>query len=83
MQQLVIKLSPEVTQGYLRMAQDHKDSAEKHEKGVSNFQLDINMAMVAGLCFADIDVNGKNINSDSDTEDLEVQLIDFSQATTR
>ncbi len=76
MQQLVIKLSPEVTQDYLKIAQDRKDGA-KQDMAASDIQLDINMAMVAGLCFADIGVNGERIQSSSDTEDLEVQLIDI------
>lgn len=66
MQQLVIKLSPEATADYLKIA---------HGQAHNNTQLDINLAMVAGLCFADIGVNGQRINAESDSDDLEVQLV--------
>ncbi len=76
MQQLVIKLSPEATQDYLKIAQSNQTGAQQ-DMAASDIQLDINMAMVAGLCFADIGVNGESINSASDSDDLEVQLIDL------
>ncbi|WP_223788766.1 hypothetical protein [Marinicella meishanensis] len=68
MQQLVIKLSPEATADYLKIA---NGAHQPH----SNTQLAINLAMVSGLCFADIGVNGQRIQADTDHDDLEVQLV--------
>ena len=75
MQQLVIKLSPQATEQYLKIATGQKSQLNSTE---SDIHLDINMAMMAGLCFTDIDVNGQSITSQSDTEDLELELIDMN-----
>lgn len=76
MQQLVIKLSPQATAQYLKIASD-KTELEKG-KDVTGVQLGINMSMISGLNFADIDVNGKSITSPSDDEDLELELIEIN-----
>ncbi len=75
MQQLVIKLSPQATEQYLKIASDKNDQCDISE---SDIQLDINMAMMAGLCFTDIDVNGQSITSQSDVEDLELELVELN-----
>ena len=75
MQQLVIKLSPQATEQYLKIASDKNIQCNSRE---SDIQLDINMAMMAGLCFTDIDVNGQSITSQSDVEDLELELIELN-----
>ncbi len=75
MQQLVIKLSPQATEQYLKIASDKNAKCNTSE---SDIQLDINMAMMAGLCFTDIDVNGQSITSHSDTEDLELELVEIN-----
>ena len=78
MQQLVIKLSPQATEQYLKIATDKTKSEMKHDMCASGIQLDINMALMAGLCFADIDVNGQSITTESDAEDLEVELVELN-----
>ena len=67
MQQLVIKLSPEATRDYLNIAQANNQHAK----------LDINMALISGLCFADIGVNGQRISNDTEGDDLQVELIEL------
>jgi len=54
------------------------DKNAKHNTKEPDVQLDINMAMMAGLCFTDIGVNGQSIISQSDTEDLELELVDVN-----
>ncbi|MGJ8663993.1 MAG: hypothetical protein ACSHWU_10090 [Marinicella sp.] len=77
MQQLVIKLSPQATAQYLKIAGDETSNEFKKDQTPSGIQLDINMALMAGLCFADIDVNGQSITSKSDDEDLELELVEL------
>ncbi len=72
MQQLVIKLSPQATEQYLKMA------APSSQSTAGEVQLDINMAMMAGLCFTDIGVNGQSITTATDEEDLELQLVEVN-----
>ena len=74
MQQLVIKLSPQATEQYLKIASDNTSNNTSE----SDVQLDINMAMMAGLCFTDIDVNGQSITSQSDDEDLQLELVEMN-----
>ena len=75
MQQLVIKLSPEATENYLKIAANKTKAAVDCDMNTSGVQLDINMSLMSGLCFADIDVNGQSIKSASDEEDLELELV--------
>lgn len=78
MQQLVIKLSPEATADYLAIAQaSHAHSANK-ANNKSNVNLDIKLSVLGGLSFADIDVNGHKIKPNTDTEDLEVELLEIN-----
>lgn len=78
MQQLVIKLSPEATQQYLKIASSKTKTAINNNIEASGIQLDINMALMAGLTFADIGVNGQSITSESDVEDLQVELVELN-----
>ena len=77
MQQLVIKLSPEATRDYLNIARGTAKSEQRHDRDTTGVQLDINMALISGLCFADIGVNGQRIGKDSDSDDLQVELIEL------
>ncbi len=78
MQQLVIKLSPEATENYLKMTGYRPQATMDLDQSVSGVQLDINMSLMSGLCFADIDVNGQSIKTSSDEEDLQLELIEVN-----
>ncbi|MCX7554703.1 hypothetical protein OS175_12505 [Marinicella sp. S1101] len=78
MQQLVIKLSPQATAQYLAIAASKTQQEIHHDMEASGVQLGINMSMIAGLNFADIDVNGQSITSATDDEDLELELIELN-----
>lgn len=82
MQQLVIKLSPAATQQYLKIATAKNTGETQAEMNnnieASSIHLDINLAMMAGLTFADIGVDGQSITSESDDEDLEIELIEIN-----
>lgn len=78
MQQLVITLSPQATQQYLKIASDKTQAEMNNDMEASGINLDINLAMMAGLTFADIGVDGTSITSPSDDEDLEVELIEVN-----
>ncbi len=72
MQQLVIKLSPQATEQYLKIA------APESQSTTSEVQIDINMALMAGLCFTDIGVNGQSISTATDDEDLQLELVEVN-----
>ncbi len=82
MQQLVIKLSPEATAQYLAIASSKNQSDFENDRSIkkdsAGVQLGINMSMIAGLNFTDIDVNGQSITSSTDDEDLELELIEIN-----
>ncbi len=80
MQQLIIKLSPQATEQYLKIAAQNNsiETEANPNQDTSDIQLDINLSMMSGLCFTDIDVNGQNITSETDTEDLELELVEMN-----
>ncbi|MCX7554706.1 hypothetical protein OS175_12520 [Marinicella sp. S1101] len=78
MQQLVIKLSPQATAQYLAIAASKTQKEMHHDMEASGVQLGINMSMIAGLNFTDIDINGQSITSVTDDEDLELELIELN-----
>jgi hypothetical protein len=80
MQQLVIKLSPQATAQYLKIATAGTKAELDMENAMNlaGVQLGINMSMISGLNFTDIDVNGKSITSETDEEDLELELIEIN-----
>lgn len=78
MQQLVIKLSPQATEQYLKIATHRTQAEMERDMEASGVQLDINLSLISGLHFADIDVNGQSITSATDDEDLEVELIEIN-----
>ena len=78
MQQLIIKLSPQATENYLKIASMKTQAEMEHNIEASGIQLDINVSMLAGLHFADIDVNGQSIKSANDDEDLEFELVEVN-----
>jgi len=78
MQQLVIKLSPQATAQYLKIATQRTKNEMEYDMDASGVQLDINLSMMSGLYFADIDVNGKSITSETDDEDLEFELVEVN-----
>lgn len=78
MQQLVITLSPQATAQYLKIATKKTKAEMELDMDASGVQLDINLSMMSGLYFADIDVNGKSITSDTGDEDLEFALVEVN-----
>lgn len=78
MQQLVIKLSPEATAQYLAIASAKTQSEMENDMEASGVQLGINMSMIAGLNFTDIDVNGHVITTPNDDEDLQLELVEIN-----
>ena len=78
MQQLVIKLSPQATEQYLKIAAHRTQSEMQLDMDASGVQLDINLSLMSGLHFADIGVNGQSITSATDDEDLEVELVEIN-----
>ncbi|GEM_PF-3315124 len=78
MQQLVIKLSPEATADYLKIARHRTHAETTNDMDASGVDLDIKLSMVAGLSFADIGVNGQKIKPNTETEDLEVELLEIN-----
>lgn len=79
MQQLIIKLSPEATADYLAIASQQNASREMPQRtGSSGIDIDIKLSMLAGLHFADIDVNGQRIKPSSESEDLEIELLEIN-----
>ncbi len=78
MQQLVIKLSPQATEQYLKIATKKTKAEMENDMCASGTQLDINLSLMSGLCFADIGVNGQSITSETDDEDLEFELVEIN-----
>jgi len=78
MKQLIIKLSPQATAQYLKIATERTKNEMEHDMDASSIQLDISLSLMSGLHFADIDVNGKSITSETDDEDLEFELVEVN-----
>ena len=78
MQQLVIKLSPEATADYLKIAHHRTHAETTNDMDAAGVDLDIKLSMIAGLNFADIGVNGHKIKPNSESEDLEVELLEIN-----
>lgn len=78
MQQLVIKLSPAATAQYLAIASAKTQKEMENDMEASGVQLGINMSMISGLHFTDIDVNGQAISTQTDDEDLQLELIELN-----
>ncbi len=78
MQQLIIKLSPEATADYLAISKKKTAAEMSQDIEASGVNLDIKLSMLAGLHFADIDVNGQRIKPNSESDDLEIELLEIN-----
>ena len=72
-QQLIIKLSPESTATYLKIAEEKRTAEMTNDMEASGMNLNLDIDLIPGLSFCTLKVDGKTISED---EDIDVELVD-------